>query len=769
MNENNISSAISDLKNIFSVMTELTDHITPLDLGEMAQIHEHAMKLCDISSTNSGEQSKLLGEIGGTIASTLQEIIMENVTEPEKSLENICQSIKSLNESLEITETLPEIELLTSCVELLKNPSSALKDSKPTQLQGQETETSLDSDTPQTAEVNPTEISANYQQEPLFLQEQEFDYVRSFLTECNEHIENIESGLLTLEQTPEDTDKINELFRPFHTIKGMAGFLNLRDVQSLTHEVETLLDLGRKGKLTITPERIDVIFEALDILKVQINSIAEYMVSPNGSAISQPPITSMIKKVKQAATGTFGQKPLSKVQKGDRKKIGEILSEDGKVSDDILEFALDKQKKSGTNQPLGEILASMDVVSAKDVSQALRKQSTTTVQDTIVRVDIQKLDNLVNMVGELVIIQTQLEQNENTRQSSTLNRLVEQVSKITRDVQEMTMSMRMVTLSQTFQKMGRVVRDLAKKVDKKINYELEGEDTELDKNVIQELSDPLMHMIRNAVDHGVESPEDRVKAGKPEAGTVKLRAFHQAGNIIIEISDDGKGLDKDKLIQKAVEKGVITADTQLTEQQAYNLIMAAGFSMAEKVTDISGRGVGMDVVKKNIEKLRGKVDISSVKGKGTTFTIRLPLTLAVIDGMLIRVGSQKFILPTLTIIKSMSPNKEQIKTIQGKGQILNLNGEIFPLISLTNIFRISDGVQDATDGMVVICQAEDKHVGIVLSELLSQQQVVIKTLGQGFKNIKGITGGAILGDGTIGLILEPAGLMDYILKTHLPN
>jgi len=282
--------------------------------------------------------------------------------------------------------------------------------------------------------------------------------------------------------------------------------------------------------------------------------------------------------------------------------------------------------------------------------------------------------------------------------------------------------------------------------------------------MIQELSDPLMHMIRNAVDHGVEMPEDRVKAGKPESGTVTLRAYHQGGNIVIEISDDGKGLDKDVLIHKAIEKGIIPADAQLNEQQAYNLIMAPGFSTAEKITDISGRGVGMDVVKKNIDKLRGKGDIRSTKGAGTTFTIRLPLTLSVIDGMIVRVGSQKFVLPTLTIIQALSPTADQIKTVQERGQILNLRGELYPLITLGSMFNLPDAATDPTEGMVVITQAEDQQIGLVLDELLGQQQVVIKSLGDRFKSVRGITGGAILGDGTIGLILEPAGLLDVYQK-----
>jgi two-component system chemotaxis sensor kinase CheA len=318
----------------------------------------------------------------------------------------------------------------------------------------------------------------------------------------------------------------------------------------------------------------------------------------------------------------------------------------------------------------------------------------------------------------------------------------------------------MVPIASTFQKMGRVARDISHKNGKQIDFVIEGEETELDKNVIQEISDPLMHMVRNAVDHGLESPEERAATGKPAKGLVKLNAYHQGGNIVIEVQDDGKGLDRDRLLKKGIEKGLVDPTAQLTDQQIFQLILAPGFSTAEKVTDISGRGVGMDVVKRNIENLRGKLDIHSVKGKGTTFIIRLPLTLAVIDGMVVRAGTQKFILPTLLIHQALVPERQQVNSVQGRGQLLNLRGQLYTLISLGNIFNIDDAASDPTEGMVVIVQTESGPLGIILDELVGQQQVVIKSLGESFRHVQGISGGAILGDGTIGLILEPTGLLE---------
>jgi two-component system chemotaxis sensor kinase CheA len=323
------------------------------------------------------------------------------------------------------------------------------------------------------------------------------------------------------------------------------------------------------------------------------------------------------------------------------------------------------------------------------------------------------------------------------------------------------MAMRMVPIGQTFQKMRRLVRDVAKKAGKQVELTITGEETELDKNVIQQISDPLVHMVRNAVDHGVESPEDRRRAGKPDAGQVLLNAFHQGDSIVIEVRDDGKGLDPERLRTKGIERGLIGPDDQLTRQQIFALILQPGFSTAEKVTDISGRGVGMDVVKRNVEQLRGKIDIESEPGRGSTFYIRLPLTLAIIDGMLVRVGRERMIIPTILIEQSLRPEPRQITTVQKRGAMLQVRGELCPLIQLGPLFGYSEPV-DPCENLVVIVQCEAQKIALVLDELIGQQQVVIKTLGQRFKKVEGVSGAAILGDGRVGLILEPTGL----LKLH---
>jgi len=361
------------------------------------------------------------------------------------------------------------------------------------------------------------------------------------------------------------------------------------------------------------------------------------------------------------------------------------------------------------------------------------------------------------MVGELVIAQTQVSANPQVADDPSLAKNVGQVAKIVRDVQEVAMSMRMIQIGGTFQKMARLVRDVSRKAGKTVELTISGEDTELDKNVIQQIGDPLVHMVRNAVDHGIESPEQRRAAGKDPNGNVYLSAYHHGGNIAIEIRDDGQGLDRDRLIAKAVERGLLESGDELSDQQAFNLVFAAGFSTAEQVTDISGRGVGMDVVKRNIEQLRGRVEITSEKGQGSTFTIRLPLTLAIIDGMAIRVASERFIIPTINIEQSLRPQRRLITSVQHRGEVLQVRGELVPLVQLGELFGVCGRI-DPCEAMVVIAQCDDRKIGIVVDALIGQQQVVIKTLGERFKKLRGIAGAAILGDGRVGLILEMLGL-----------
>jgi len=629
---------------------------------------------------------------------------------------------------------------------------------------------------PANASATPSsKVEPSYISEPLVLDPKEMDFVKGFVEEAHEHLEAIEAAVLAVERCPDDTAKIDDLFRPFHTIKGMAGFLNLRDINCLTHEVETLLDQGRKGRRSVTAGVIDLVLSVVDVLKVQIAGVGQWVAEPHSATIPQPPVAEIIDRLRAVVAGRLDPDECADEKAGARTgpRAGDA---DGAGDTETAAFAPPAGafttapaaqqmnpalSRSGigqggaTSQPASPSPSAS--ASTSSTAGASTGASGAKVGDQSIRIDTDKLDALIDMVGELVIAQTLVSMSGDVAINHKLSRDVTQVTKIVRDVQELAMAMRMVPIGPTFQKMARLVRDVSRKADKQVKLTISGEDTELDKTVIQEIGDPLVHMVRNAIDHGIESPEVRRASGKPEMGQVHLHAGHEGGNILISIRDDGKGLDAAVLHAKAIEKGVIAPTDELTEQEAFALIFAPGFSTAAQVTDISGRGVGMDVVKRNIDQLRGRVEIASEKGKGTTFSIRLPLTLAIIDGMVIRVGAERFILPTITIQQSLRPLREAITSVLHRGEVLNVRGEMIPLIQLGQLFGLT-GPIDPCEAMVIIAHCEGRLVGLVVEELIGQQQVVIKTLGEQFEKLQGVSGAAILGDGRVGLILEMTGL-----------
>jgi len=389
--------------------------------------------------------------------------------------------------------------------------------------------------------------------------------------------------------------------------------------------------------------------------------------------------------------------------------------------------------------------------------QAASKQTAApAVGSGIVRVDTVKLDGLIDLVGELVIAQSMVVQNPELKAitSAHLSRCLGQLRGITSDLQRTAMSLRMVPIRNTFQKMSRLVRDLALQQGKEIVLTLEGEDTELDRNIVEELSDPLVHMIRNSADHGIEMPEVRVAAGKPPAGTITLRAFHQGGFIVIQIEDDGRGLNAAKIRKKAIERGIIKADENLDEREVFDLIFAAGFSTAEKVTDLSGRGVGMDVVRRNIEKMRGKIEISSIDGEGTTFTLYVPLTLAIIEGLLVGIGEERYVIPTLSVRESFRPLPGMVTQVQGRGEVVSVRGRLTPILRLGRHLNTPHTALDATQGIIVVVEAGQDSRCLLVDQLIGKQEVVIKSLGEMFRHQTEFAGAAILGDGRVGLILD---------------
>lgn len=576
--------------------------------------------------------------------------------------------------------------------------------------------------------------------------------LRDFIAEGLEYLGEIEVNVLNLEQSPEDKDYINAVFRPFHSIKGVASFLNLHDISSLAHHLENLLDRARSDDLAVTSLLIDIILDGADALKEMMGSLKEVLDGVR-SQPAKPDISALEDQINNI------EKQNDK--KGEVDKLGTILVGDGVITEDTLEEAL-KSAQEPPSKKLGETLVDEGKATSKQVSQALRKQAHQAMDASTIRVDVQKLDDMVDMVGELVISQAMIRQNPviQTSDDKKLTENMLQLGSITSELQRTSTGLRMVPIRQTFQRMSRLIRDLAKRAGKTIAVEMAGEDTEIDRNMTEEIYNPLVHMVRNSVDHGIEIPEERINLGKPERGLVRLSACHRGGNIVIEISDDGRGLNKEKILKKAVDKGFVKNSEDLTEREIYKLLFLPGFSTAEKITDISGRGVGMDVVKQAVEKLRGKIDVSSVEGKGSTFTALFPLTMAIIDGMIVRVGCEKYIIPTASVRQLVRPLRENYYTVAGKGEMLNVMGESLPLVRLHKIFETDPEHKNPWDALVVVVEAEERSKCILVDEVIGKEEVVIKSLGEKLKTIKGVSGGAILGSGNVGLILDPDSLFE---------
>lgn len=446
------------------------------------------------------------------------------------------------------------------------------------------------------------------------------------------------------------------------------------------------------------------------------------------------------------------------------KPLGEILVEDGVVSQETLAKALSQQKR------VGEILVEQKAATPQQIAQALDKQrkleqaaQPRKIETASIRVDTDKIDKLINLVGELVITQSMLSDlgaHFEAGQVPLLRERLAELERNTREIQERVMAVRMLPIGTAFNRFPRLVRDLAAKNGKQIQLSLSGEDTELDKTVIESIGDPLTHLVRNSADHGLEPPDERRAAGKPEQGTITLNAFHEGGSICITVGDDGRGLNREKILAKALQQGLIGEADKLTDEQIWPLIFRPGFSTADQITDVSGRGVGMDVVKRNIEGLGGTISIKTETGMGTTFTLTLPLTLAIIDGLTVRVGPETYIVPLLSVIESIQPQQASVKPVVGRGEVVNVRGAYLLVVRLAEVFGVTPDVTNPAQAILVILETEGERVAVMVDELLGQQQVVIKSLEKNYKKVEGLAGATILGDGTVGFILDVRGLIE---------
>ncbi len=594
--------------------------------------------------------------------------------------------------------------------------------------------------------------TANFAQDPELLE--------GFVMEANEHLSAIEGHLLVLEKSPSEVDAIHAVFRAFHTIKGIAGFLELTRVQAVAHEVETLLDLARNHKVAVTTTLIDMVLEAADHLTGEVTIVEAVLAGRKAPPVRDS--TQLLKKLAKAVADS-SMPELAEPEEPSKPAAAPQITvlREGTVEKQPVITTLEKSPVSQLERPGKNEIdppAAPLAVANEDADGDGKRRTRGDASKGTLRVDTAKLDQLMDMVGEMVIAQSVLANHPliSGSQDARLLGNLSQLARITGEVQRRAMSMRMMPIGPLFQKTARLVRDLSRRAGKQVVLETSGESTELDKTIAEELSDPLLHMVRNALDHGIEVPEDRVAKGKNPVAKLRLTAQHMAGQVVVEIADDGRGLDAAKILQKAQQKGLVEEGAVLSPSAIFQLIFEPGFSTADKITDISGRGVGMDVVRKHVEKLRGRIEIQSVQGKGTTFSLFFPLTLAIINGLVVAVGEHRYILPIFSVREMLRPTREMLFTVQGRQEMILIRGELLPLVRLYQRFSVEPGTEDLCQGVLVVAEFGDTQFCLFVDDLVGQQEIVIKSLDESFDNCAGLAGCAILGDGRVGLILDVA-------------
>ncbi|WP_312476722.1 chemotaxis protein CheA [Neobacillus sp.] len=659
------------------------------------------------------------------------------------------------------------------------------------------------------------------------------NYLEMFIEESKDHLQAINDELLKLETEPENIAIINEIFRSAHTLKGMAGTMGFEDLASLTHEMETVLDLLRNSQLNITPEIMDVIFKCVDFIEKMVYSIEQggdgkenvtdilfqlaKIQNPSVSydidlvdASSEVAVTaelvldefqnSLINEARLMGntvyqiTVTLDERCVMKSVRAYMvfqiaEELGEIIKthppveeiEEENFVNSFTLMLLSQRDMKEIQKQLANVSEVKEVSVTERINQELvaEKPAITDVSETAqttqpqinenageskkkqrsksIRVDIEKLDHLMNLFSELIIDRGRLEQIARKSGLSELTETVEHMTRISTDLQDLILNMRMVPVEQVFNRFPRMVRDLAKDLNKKVQLVVEGEETELDRTVIDEIGDPLVHLLRNALDHGLESTEERLASKKPEEGKIFLKAYHGGNHVFIEVVDDGKGINREKVLNKAIERGVVTVEEakSLTDQQIYALIFSSGFSTAETISDISGRGVGLDVVKTKIESLGGVISIDSTPGQGSIFHIQLPLTLSIINSMLVKVEEETYAIPFSSIVEITMITPEQVSTLHGQ-KVIQFREQVVPLIYINEVFNVPPVESEFKEQelYIVVVRKGNKTVGLVVDSVLGQQEVVLKSLGGFLPNQFAISGATILGNGEVALIID---------------
>lgn len=595
---------------------------------------------------------------------------------------------------------------------------------------------------------------------PIDCEDQEL--LEGFLAETTELLEKLDDDLVALEKSSDDAELLNRIFRSIHTVKGASSFLGFDLLVKVTHKTEDVLNRLRKGELFVTPEFMDIILEATDLVKLLVSDI-------KAGEIQEREIDGTIAKLLPLLSETPPAQPQASppVQDESSAPVDNVQISPPVEAPPAAPPQPPKEPEAAPAQKTGgDIVPKKPVAAPKPVDGKGDDLS----DNTTVRVDVKRLDDLMNQVGELVLERNRMIQiNQDLQQGETeqldfneeFGKLTKRMSFVTSELQMQVLKMRMLPVDKVFKKFPRIVRSMARDLGKEVELQIFGEETELDRSVVDEIGDPLIHLIRNAMDHGLETPEVRVAAGKPRCGTLVLSAVHEGNQIIISIKDDGNGIDTDRVGRKAVEKGLVTEEqlAGMSQRELFDLIFLPGFSTKDKASDLSGRGVGMDVVKTNIKKLNGLIEIKSEKGRGSEFILRLPLTLAIIQSLLVDVEGEVYSIPLSSVLESLRVDQRQFHLI-GNREILKLRDMVLPLIRLEHIFGVARQNEQDDFCYVVVVGTAEKRMGLVVSRLVGQQEVAIKSLGKYLANIPGIAGSTILGDGRVALIIDPVGLID---------
>ncbi len=603
---------------------------------------------------------------------------------------------------------------------------------------------------------------AKVNQNPMLIDPDMKEIVESFIVETKEILDKLDVDLVEMEKRPDDTELLNSVFRHFHTIKGTSSFLGLDKLTGVTHKGEDILNKLRRGEVILTSTIMDALLNAYDKMKSLLFSIEEFQNEDIEVEATIKDLTDLILTLENSGTVTTTKKAVKK----SKKKVAKRDSAENtkEISKKISEEVLDNEKLVNDENDETDEEPELNKSKVQKTDEDKSKQETSKKVENSIRVDVERLDELLNIVSELVLGRNRLAQvnsefaleNEGTKFSRDFFDVTKQIDLMTNELQLVVMKTRMIKIGKVFNKFPRLVRDLSRDAKKQINIIIKGEETELDKTLIEEINDPLVHLVRNSVDHGIETPERRKELGKDPTGTLTLSAEHEGNNIIITIEDDGKGIDPEVIKNKAVSKGLISAERakELSRQEILNLIFLPGFSTAEVVTNISGRGVGMDVVKTNVTKLRGIINVESTAGAGTKIIIKLPLTLAIIPGMIVKVKEQSIVIPLNTVLEVLRVHRENIYSINQK-PVIKMRDSVLPLVSVEEILFGNENIDENKIWQyVVVVGIAEKRYGIKVDGLVGQKEVVIKSLGNYFGKIQGIAGSTIMGDGSVVMIVD---------------